>query len=40
MFGGNGGLPRFTISNTKYPGSYGGLDGPNGLEPPPLGFNG
>jgi len=37
---GNGGLLRFTIGNTRYLGSSRGPDGPNGLEPPPLLFNG
>ncbi len=34
MFGGNGGMPRFTIGNPKYLGS------PNGSNPPILGFDG
>jgi len=37
LFGGNGGLLGFTISNPKY---LGGLSGLGGFESPPLGSNG
>jgi hypothetical protein len=33
MFGGNGGLPGFTIGNPKY---LEGFEGPGGPDPPPL----
>jgi hypothetical protein len=37
MFGGNGGLLGFTISNKKYPRIHVGL---GGFKPPPFNFNG
>jgi hypothetical protein len=40
MFGGNGGLHGFTISNPKYPGGPRGPGGLSGFELLPLRFNG
>ncbi len=40
MFGGNDGLPRFTIGNPKYPKGLEGPSGPSGPNPPPPGFDG
>jgi hypothetical protein len=37
MFGGNGGMPSFTISNPKY---HGGFGGHGGSKPPLPGSNG